>query len=50
MKVEIVTMTPELAADLLAQNVKNRPVARFGVAAMARDMASGNRREEEDRP
>jgi hypothetical protein len=41
MKVEIVTMTPELAAELLARNTKNRTVARASVAALARDMANG---------
>lgn len=44
MKKEIkhVTMTPEWAAKLLAENPKNRSISRNAVAAMVRDMQSGN--------
>lgn len=39
---ERVTMTPEWAARLLAENPVNRTVSRNTVAAMARDMANGD--------
>lgn len=40
-KMERVTMTPEWAAKLLAENPSNRSVSRNTVAAMARDMEHG---------
>lgn len=41
-EIKQVTMTPEWAAQLLADNPNNRSLSRNAVAAMVRDMQSGN--------
>jgi hypothetical protein len=39
---EILNITPEMAAQMLAQNPENRPIKRKWVEKLARDMASGH--------
>jgi len=41
MRAEILTITPELAAQMLAANINNRPVAQAHVARLANDMKNG---------